>query len=48
MRWRRRASRRRAIRVTLEGHHFEAVSISVPDPGAAVRDLQPEQADASS
>ena len=48
LRWRRQASRRRAIRVTLEGHHFDAVSISVPDPEAAVRELQPEQADASS
>jgi hypothetical protein len=40
--------RRRAIRVTLEGHHFDAVSISVPDPEAAVRELQPEQAEVSS
>ncbi len=47
LRW-RRASRRRAIRVTLEGHHFDAVSISVPDPEAVVRELQPKQADASS
>ena len=47
LRW-RRASRRRAIRVMLEGHQFDAVSISVPDPEAAVRELQPEQADASS
>ena len=47
LRW-RRASRRRAIRVTLEGHHFDAVSISVADPETAVRELQPKQADASS
>lgn len=47
LRW-RRASRRRAVRVTLEGHHFDAVSISVPDPEAVVRELQPRQADASS
>lgn len=38
LRW-RRASRRRAIRLTLEGHTFDAVSISVPDPEAAVREL---------
>jgi hypothetical protein len=42
LRWRRRASHRRAIRVTLEGHHFDAVLISVPDPEAAVRALQPD------
>ena len=48
LRWRRRASCRRAIRLTLEGHHFDAVSISVPDPEAAVRELQPGQADVSS
>ena len=45
LRW-RRASRRRAIRLTLEGHKFDAVSISVPDPEAVARELQPEQADA--
>ena len=43
LRW-RRASRRRAIRLKLEGHHFDAVSISVPDPEAVVRKLQREQA----
>ena len=47
LRW-RRPSRRRAIRLMLEGHKFDAVSISVPDPEAVVRELQPEQADASS
>ena len=35
------------FRLMLEGHQFDAVSISVPDPEAAVRELQPEQADAS-
>lgn len=46
LRW-RRASRRLAVRLTLEGHHFDAVSISVPDPEAVLRELQPAQADAS-
>ena len=43
LRW-RRAHRRRAIRLTLEGHKFDSVAISVPDPAAVVRELQPEQA----
>ena len=42
LRW-RRASRRRAIRLTLEGHHFDAVSISVPDADAVVHELKPKQ-----
>src|SRR5687768_12244420 len=47
LRW-RRASRRRAIRITLEGHKFDAVAVSVPDPEVVVRELQPSQADTSS
>ncbi len=47
LRW-RRASRRRAIRLTLEGHHFDAICISVPDPEAVVRELKPKQEGASS
>jgi hypothetical protein len=39
LRW-RRADRHKAIRLTLEGHKFDAVSVSVPDPDAAVRMLQ--------
>jgi hypothetical protein len=43
LRW-RRASRRKAVRLTLEGHEFDAVAVSVPDAEAVVRELQPEQA----
>lgn len=47
LRW-RRASRRQAIRLTLEGHKFDAVSVSVSDPEAVVHMLQPDQVGASS
>ena len=47
LRWRRRASDRRAIRLSLEGHHFDAVAVSVPDPEATARELQPGSPKAS-
>ena len=40
LRW-RRGGRRRAVRLTLQGHKFDAVSVSVPDPEAILHMLQP-------